>query len=461
MKSILVVDDERGTRESLKAVFSGDYSVLLADSAEAARQKLLEERVDLLILDVIMPEKGGLDFLKDVNSLYPGLPVVMVSASTSVRPIVEAMRVGAHDYVTKPFDVDELRHIVGRVIKTSALSRRVETLQTEVAREFPVQEIVGESPAFVNAIDELKKAAETDSTVLILGESGTGKELAARLVHSVSSRRDEPFIAVHCSALPETLMESELFGHEKGAFTNATKQKQGRFDLAGSGTLFFDELGEMSLAMQVKLLRVLQEREFMRVGGTRVIRTNARIVAATARDLREEIDKGKFRDDLYFRVSVVPVTLPPARERVGDIPLLIQYFFDAFKKSLNASASGFEPEAMDLLCRYSWPGNVREVRNIVERMLVLHGKEETIRVRYLPAELRESDGVLAAPVLSSGTTLQTSVSAYEKALIENALEEADGVQTRAAAILGTTRRILRYRMEKLNIGAENGEVFSS
>ena len=458
MKTILVVDDERGSRESLKAVFSNEYSVLLAESAEEARDKLSETKIDLLILDVVMPKKGGLEFLKDVNSLYPAMPVVMVSASTSVRPVVEAMRIGAHDFVTKPFDVDELRRIVKRVVKTSALNRRVETLQTEVAREFPVQEIVGKSPVFTNSIDELKKAAETDSTVLILGESGTGKELAARLVHSASNRRDEPFIAVHCSALPETLMESELFGHEKGSFTNATKQKQGRFDLAGSGTLFFDELGEMSLAMQVKLLRVLQEREFMRVGGTRIIKTNARIVAATSKDLRKQVDKGEFRDDLFFRISVVPVTMPPVRERTGDIPLLIQYFFENLKQNINAATTGFDSKAMDLLCEYSWPGNVRELRNIVERMLVLYGKEKEISSRFLPSEFHENENSQISPEFSAKSTLQDSVSAYEKSLIEDALNKTNGVQTQAAKMLGTTRRILRYRMEKLDL--RNGSVES-
>lgn len=276
-----------------------------------------------------------------------------------------------------------------------------------------------------------------------------------KMMHDISDRRDEPFMAVHCAALPETLMESELFGHEKGAFTNAVARKKGRFDLAGSGTLFFDELGEMSLSVQVKLLRVLQEREYTRVGGTDIIKTNARIVAATSKDLRKEVEDGNFRDDLYFRVGVIPITLPAVRERAGDIPLLINYFINELRKNLNVTTSGFSDEAMDLLCKYSWPGNVRELRNIIERMLVLYGREEKISATNLPLEFHDSGSGSVddnnRPINPAGTTLQESVNSYEKQIIEAALLEAGGVQTRAAEMLGCTRRILRYRMEKLGL----------
>ncbi len=458
MKTILVVDDEIGVRESLKAVFQDEYRTILADSAKAALSHLAKEKIDLIILDVIMPETSGLDLLKEVNTKYENIPVVMVSASTSTRPVVEAMRVGAQDYITKPFDVEELRHTVKRVIDESIMSRRIVSLEQDVKREFPTNNMIGESPAFKAAIQELETAAQTDATILILGESGTGKELAARMVHEMSERKDEPFVAVHCAALPESLMESELFGHEKGAFTNATSRKRGRFDLAGNGTLFFDELGEMSLAIQVKLLRVLQEREYMRVGGTDVIKTNARIVAATSKDLKAEIEKGNFRDDLYFRISVIPIVLPPVRERVGDVPLLIDYFMNEIKKNINAITNGFTEEAMNLLCNYSWPGNVRELRNIIERMLVLYGRKDRIPASALPQEFhKENNSNTNIPVdenihFSAGKiSLQDAVNNYERKIIENALQEADGVQTRAAEILGCTRRILRYRMEKLDL----------
>jgi len=452
MKQLLVVDDEMGTRESLRAVFSRKYGVTLAKNAGEAAEALAASSIDAVLLDVLMPEKDGLAFLKDLQGTYPDMPVVMISAATTVRPVVEAMRGGAFDFVTKPFDVAEIERIVDRAIESKALHRRVQSLETEVAREFPVSDIVGESETFLRALSDARKAAETDATVLLVGESGTGKELVSRLIHAASSRSEEPFVAVHCASLPEALMESELFGHEKGAFTNADKQKPGRFDLAGSGTLFFDEVSEMTPATQVKLLRVLQEHEFMRVGGTRVIRTDARIVAATARDLKVQVGKGEFRDDLYYRIGVVPIQLPPLRGREGDVPLLAQYFVQTLGRNLNARATDFAPDAMDRLCAYSWPGNVRELRNVVERTLVLHGSEPIIAEEHLPEEFHGAAG--AEPPVPRQGTLEEMVGVFEKRLIEKALGETNGVQTRAAQKLGTTRRILRYRMDKLGITAE-------
>ena len=459
-QKLLVVDDELGPRESLKAVLGRSYDVELAENGDQAMQALVSQKVDLVLLDVIMPDRGGLELLKEIQGLYPDLPVIMISASSSLRPVVEAMRVGAFDYVAKPFDVQELLRIVKRCLESTRLHRRVEVLESEVARAFPVDSIVGESPEFRAALDDVRKAADTDSTVLIRGESGTGKELAARMLHSLSSRKDEPFVAVHCAALSENLMESELFGHEKGAFTGAEKLKLGRFDLAGSGTLFFDEVGEMTLSTQVKLLRVLQEREFMRVGGTRVIRTNARIVAATARDLRKEVKEERFRDDLFYRLSVVPITLPPLRQRAGDVPLLVNHFLEFFGRTIDTRVRRASSEAMDLLCRYAWPGNIRELRNIVERVLVLHRNEESLLPQFLPEEFH-AVAAEPSPSIGSGMSLQDAVDVFERRLIEQALKETGGVQTRAAERLGTTRRILRYRMEKLNIPANetpNGGV---
>ncbi len=457
MKHVLIVDDERGSRESLKAVFSRDYKVTTAASAAEASQFLSEDKVDLILLDVIMPDKDGLAFLKEIQNQYPDVPVVMVSASTSVRPVVEAIRAGAYDYVTKPFDIEDVQRLAERALESSSLRRRVEILQTEVSREYPVHGIIGESPAFKKALDDVRRAADTDSTVLLGGESGTGKELVARLLHALSGRRDEPFVAVHCAALPESLMESELFGHEKGAFTHAEKRKLGRFDLAGSGTLFFDEVSEMSMTTQVKLLRVLQEREYMRVGGTQVIRTNARIVTATAKDLPAEVREKRFRDDLFYRLNVVPIRLPPLRERAEDIPLLARHFVEFFKQNLNCQTKAFAPKALELLVRYRWPGNVRELRNLVERMLVLHGHHEQILPEHLPEELHATASHPPPGGRGRILPLEDAVNSFERELVESALREAGGVQTRAAELLGTTRRILKYRMEKLNIpGAANG-----
>lgn len=348
--------------------------------------------------------------------------------------------------------MQEIRHTVARALENSSLQRRVEVLQNEVMREYPVDGIIGQAESFHRALADAEKAAQTDSTVLLYGESGTGKELVARSIHAWSPRRDEPFVAVHCAALSDTLMESELFGHEKGAFTSADRQKPGRFDLAGSGTLFFDEVSEMSLSTQVKLLRVLQEKEFMRVGGTRVIRTEARILGATGKDLKEEVKEGRFRDDLYYRLSVVPVRLPSLRERISDIPLMADYYFALHKRRLNSRAESLAPETMHFLQEYAWPGNIRELRNVIERVLVLHGNADAILPEHLPEEICPH-GKGRAPE-AMGEDLESRVGAYERQIIEQALKESKGVQTRAAELLGTTRRILKYRMEKLDIRYE-------
>lgn len=465
MKKILIVDDEIGSRESLKMVFSKDYQVLLADSATAALKVLSEQRVDVVLLDVMMPGIDGLTLLKEAQNVYPDIPFIMISASTSLRPVVEAIKAGASDFVSKPFDVAEIRRIVARAIENNVLRRKVELLQNDVAREFPVDGMVGQSSRFMQALDDIERAAKTDATVLICGASGTGKELMARRLHMLSARHDEPFVAVHCAALPESLIESELFGYEKGAFTNATARHLGRFDLAGSGTLFFDEVSEMSPSIQVKLLRVLQEREYMRIGGSQVIHTEARIVAATTRDLAEEVKGQRFRDDLYYRLNVVPVHLPPLCARPDDIPALAQYFLRLFKRMRHVEAEGFAPETMELLIRYAWPGNVRELRNIVERLLVLHGHQRLIGVEALPREFHavktEPAGLPAAPpppprfrsTMPPSASLIDAVQAHERDMILDALSRAGGIQTRAAGLLGITRRILKYKMDKLNIPA--------
>ena len=452
MKAMLIVDDDRGSRESLRQTFSHLYRIHVAESAGQALATLAEHAMDIVLLDVMMPEKDGVTLLKEINDLYPGVPCIMVSASPSVRPVVESMKAGACDFVLKPFDVAEIRRSVARVIETNTLRRKVEVLQTEVSRDYPARDLIGASPAFIEALESVRHAAASDATVLIQGESGTGKELIARRLHMLSARAEEPFVPIHCSALPETLMESELFGHEKGAFTGADSRRLGRFDLAGKGTLFFDEIGELSLPMQVKLLRVLQEREYMRIGGTQVIRTHARIVSATARILEDEVRQHRFRDDLFYRLNVIPITLPPLRQRPDDIPRLLTHFLATLGRSMNCCTRDFSPDALQILCRYPWPGNIRELRNIVERTLVLNGRQEVIRPEHLPETLLLQPKAVPAPPAAPTAPLEDSVAAYERILITTALRQANGIQTQAARLLGTTRRILGYKMRKLNIG---------
>jgi len=463
MKRLLIVDDEMGSRQSLQAVFSRDYKVSLASNAKEALAKLSEDRIDLVMLDYMMPDMDGVTLLREIQSRYTDIPFIMVSASSTVRPVVDAMRAGAFDFVAKPFDVQEIRAVVNRALEHSGLKRQVEVLQDELARNYPVNAIIGQSPQITHVLDVVKRAAEAEATVLIYGESGTGKELIARQLHMLSNRRDEPFVPVHCGSLPDSLMESELFGHEKGAFTGADRRKPGRFDMAGSGSLFFDEVSEMSPATQVKLLRVLQEKEYMRVGGTQILRTNARIIAACNKDLMNEVREKRFREDLFYRLNVIPVTVPPLRERREDIPLLAHYFLQLFRQNMNTIVEDIAPETADMLKAYDWPGNVREMRNIIERALVLHRNHRNLPPESLPAEMQRSRPAISAPsfVISEPTlgqiTLQEAVSSFERKLVKKALDEANGIQTKAAQLLGTTRRILKYRMDKLNIDDNGNE----
>ncbi len=449
-KNLLIVDDCKEIRASLKAVFSRTYQLSMAESVAEAEQLLSEKVYDLILLDIIMPDRDGMEFLQQISASDPDIPVIMVSGVSDTRKVVEAIQLGAFDYITKPFDLAEIRHMVRRALNNTNMQRRLEILEDQVSQEFPVAAIVGESPVFQKKLSIAKKTAQTDSTVLICGESGTGKELIARLLHNESDRCDEPFIAVHCAALSENLMESELFGHEKGAFTHAEKRKLGRFDLAGSGTLFFDEVSEMTLGTQVKLLRVLQEREFMRVGGTQLVQSSARIIAASAKDLQVEVKAGRFRSDLFYRLSVVPIELPPLRDRPDDIPMLARHFLKYFRQKMNVATMDFSPEVLEVLGNHSWPGNVRELKNIIERVLVLNGSSTLIQMDDLPPEL-QSEGGQRERIDCDGLTLAAAVNQYECGIIRNALNEAKGVQTHAAKLLGTTRRILKYRMEKLEI----------
>src|SRR5258706_4412445 len=397
-KQILVVDDEANLRRVLTAQLSRDgYEVHSAPDGEAGLTLLREHHIDLVITDLRMPKMDGMELLRQALRIDAELPVVILTAHGTVDNAVEALKTGAFDYITKPFDQAEVRTIVKKALRTRDLA------DTEATREEAEGAgarfgIIGESEAIVSIYTILERVADTPTTVLITGESGTGKELIARALHENSSRKDRPFIKVNCAAIPKDLMESELFGYERGAFTGAVTSKLGRFELASGGTLFLDEIAEIPVEMQVKLLRVLQESEFERVGGIKTIRVDVRLVAATNRDLKREIAAGTFREDLYYRLNVGPIALPALRERISDIPLLSRHFVAKFHARLKKNVSGIEPDAMDRLIAYGWPGNIRELENVLERA-ILFCDTQHVRLIDLPVEVRE--GVAGLPRLSS------------------------------------------------------------
>ena len=448
MKHLLIVDDDHGSREALRHIFNTNYTVSVASGVDEALEELKQNRIDLIFADLIMPQKDGLTLLDEVKDRCPGIPVIMVSGNATIQPIVKSVRKGAFDFVSKPFDVDEIRKLTERALETTSLQRNVKALQHEMAQTHPVNQMVGQSVVFLEAKQKAEQAAQSVSTVLITGESGTGKELIARYIHNASPRADEPFVAIHCGAIQEDRLESMLFGEEAAGSEN--HRLMGQFDIAYSGSLFLNEVSELSWSIQAKLLRVLENREYMRVGGRRVLRTDTRILASSSHNLADKVKDGSFREDLYFRLNVVPIEMPPLRARKSDIPLLAEFFLTHFQQSMDVSAQEFDSDALDVMQNYFWPGNIRELRNIVERLMVLHRKHPVILSEFLPDTLQLQDSRQDLPT-SPYCSLEDAVSKYEKQLVENALRRANGVQTRAAEILGTTRRILKYRMEKLDI----------
>jgi two-component system NtrC family response regulator len=390
METILIVDDEKNYLIVLQALLSDvGYEVVTADDARKALEIVRSHDLDLVITDMRMPGMDGMEFLARLQGQSPELPVIMMTAYATVEKAVEAMKRGAFDYITKPFKNEELKLTVRKAIDMHRLVRENRLLTQELQHRFSFGNIVGRSRAMRMVYELIEKVAQTRATVLITGESGTGKELIARSIHFNSQRRDKPFISVSCSALPESLLESELFGHERGAFTGAYTLRKGRFELADGGTLFLDEVGDMAPALQVKLLRVLQEMDFERVGGTKTIHVDARVLAATNRDLRREVEQGRFREDLYYRLRVVQIEVPPLRERHDDVPLLVHHFLRKVASANGVPAKRVSEEALRLLCQYSWTGNVRELENVVERAVILCGGEE-IGPQDLPEEIRES-----------------------------------------------------------------------
>ena len=449
MRKILIVDDEVSVRDSLRMIFKKDYQVIMAGSAEEAIIKVKSEEPDLIFLDIIMPEKDGMQALKEIRGMHPQIPVIMLTATKTLKTAVEAMKLGAYDYITKPFDVEELKLIAQKALESRDLRRENRRLQGEVEERYHFDNIIGKSKGMRDIYATIRQIAEKNSTVLIHGESGTGKELVARAIHYNSHRKNKPFVAVNCAAIPETLIESELFGHEKGAFTDAQTRRIGHFELADQGTLFLDEISELILPTQAKILRALQERDFVRVGGGKTISVDVRLISATNKNLEEMMARGAFRSDLFYRINVVPLTIPPLRKRKEDILLLAKHFLD---KHAGVGKKKISPEAMDILIAYDWPGNVRELENIIERIVVLT-TSDTITPDDVPSSLKTESRVelIKLGVLDGRISFEEAEKEFERDIIIEALKKSNFVQTRAADLLGISRRILKYKMDKYSI----------
>ena len=446
-RSILIIDDERGTREAMGKFLRPDYDVTLAEDGEKGINLLNRNHYDLILSDIRMdPGPSGLDVLAASLKLSPPPPCILFTAYGSIETAVEAVKQGAFDFVTKPVNFDRLEIIIRRALESVSLKEENTELKRKLGSSFGVKGMIGNSAKMKNIIETVEQVAPTRTTVLITGESGTGKELVAQAIHQCSGRTGK-FVPVHCSALPDNLIESELFGHERGAFTGAVEMRKGRFELAEGGTIFLDEIGEIPLHIQVKLLRVLENRAFERIGGSETIITDARVVAATNRDLKKMVEEGTFREDLFYRLDVVSLEIPPLRERKEDIPLLVKHYLDVFNKE-NGKDIGITETAMASLCAYAWPGNIRELRNCVERMVVLcRGK--MIDLENVPVDIRE--GVtpgIAKTVLSQPSC---DLECNEKMLIERALNECGGNRTKAAEKLGISRRTLHRKLHTYNL----------
>lgn len=452
MALIKIADDEKNMRWSLsKALEKEKYEVQAYENGKDLYESLAEKRPDLIIVDQKMPVQDGLTTLQLIKDNYPSIPVIMITAFGSIESAIEVIKAGAFDYITKPFDLEHLKIVIKKALEFSSLNQEVSELRTQLGNRYSFHNIIGKSHKMQEIFQTIEQIADTSATVLITGESGTGKELIARAIHYHSNRKNKPFVAVNCAALPETLLESELFGHEKGAFTGSVGRKIGRFEMANGGTIFLDEIGEISPTVQVKLLRVLQEREFERVGGIDKIQVDIRVIAATNKDLLKEIEKGNFREDLYYRLNVLPLHLPPLRERTEDIPLLVNFFLE--KHSQGGKIKQVSERTLQLLMDYSWPGNIRELENVMERMIIIC-REDVITPQYLPENIKHQEQ--HKPETKQGFRVilpdeGISLEEVEKSLIEQALEKAKGNQSRAAKHLGISRHTLIYRMKKFGL----------
>jgi two-component system, NtrC family, response regulator AtoC len=453
-EKILIVDDDEGVRQVLgQAMGESGYQVTTADSGEKAVAILRDLPFDLIILDMVLPRVDGLEVLKEISALRPETPVVMITGYASVETAIKAMKMGAVDYIVKPFRMEEVELVVARALERSHLRRENANLRRQLESAYGVHNIVGQSPEMRRLLAIVDQVASTRSTVLITGASGTGKELLAKALHFNGDRRGQPFVSVNCGGIPDALLEDELFGHVKGAFTDAVSDRPGRFVSADTGTLFLDEIGSMSMSLQIKLLRVLQEREFLPLGATKKVSVDVRVIAATNMDLKTMMEGGQFREDLYYRLNVIHIQIPMLRERRQDIPLLLHHFLNTYCREMNVPLKRFTPEAMKVLTEFSWPGNVRQLENVIERAVALSfGKEELGR-EDLPREVLD-EGVMEMPILQvggDGFSLDEVLASYEQRMLYQALEHSGWVKTRAAELLKIKRTTLIEKMKRLGI----------
>src|SRR2546428_4560034 len=449
---VLVVDDERSMRELLAIMLrQAGHDVTVADGGEAAIKALKSDTFDLVITDLRMREVNGLAVLRAAKEQSPQTVVLVITAFASTETAVEAMKLGAYDYVTKPFKLDEIRLTIANALERRRLQDENQALKRQLRRERGFENFVGRSPKMLDVFETIRKTADSGSTVMITGESGTGKELVAQALHWESSRRNGPFVSVNCGAVPETLMESELFGHVKGAFTGAVANTEGLFAAAAGGTLFLDEITEIPQTVQVKLLRAIQERQVRRVGDTRDVKIDVRLIAASNRDLGKAVADGVLREDLFYRLNVIPIHLPPLRDRREDIPLLVAHFIKKLAREVGRPVQGVAPEAVAVLEQHHWPGNIRELENVVERAMVL-GASELIDLEALPAAVRQprSRDEMPVELPADGIDLEATLDRIERRYMQLALDRVGGVQTRAAELLRVSFRQFRYKLQKLH-----------